>query len=175
MRRILVLGAGHSSSYLITDLLRRAVEGGWIVAVADRDPDLAVSRLGGHPRGEAVALDARAEGRLAAHLEGADLVVNLLPPGLQSEIARECLRRGRPMISASCATPEIRPLSRPARDVGVMLLMEAGLDPGIDHMATMSLVDRVHAEGGVVEAFESYGSGVPAPDSISNPLAYVVT
>jgi saccharopine dehydrogenase (NADP+, L-glutamate forming) len=53
--------------------------------------------------------------------------------------------------------------------------MEMGLDPGIDHMATMSLVDRLHRQDGIVESFVSYGSGVPAPESVDNPLAYAIT
>lgn len=175
MQRILVLGAGRSSPYLIRHLLEQTRERDWIVAVADLDPDLAAARVAGWPRGEAMAFDVDTEGRLAETLREADLVVNLLPSKLQLRIARECVRQGRPMVSASYATPEIRALDAEARRRGVLLLTEIGLDPGIDHMSTMALIDRVRGEGGIVERFESYGSGVPAPDSLANPLAYAIT
>jgi saccharopine dehydrogenase (NADP+, L-glutamate forming) len=175
MKKIVVLGAGQSSPFLIRHLLELAAGRGWIVTVADRDPELAAARVAGHPLGEAIALDAAAEQRLAATVGGADLLVNLLPPDLQLPIARECLRQRVPMVSVSYATPEIRALGEEAAGLGVLLLMEIGLDPGIDHMASMSLVDRVHRRGGIVDSFLSYGSGVPAPESVDNPLAYAIT
>lgn len=175
MKKIVVLGAGQSSPFLIRYLLDLAAERCWLVTVADRDPDLAASRVSGHPRGTAIAFDAGAEGQLAGTVGEADLLVNLMPPGLQLAIAQECVRQDTPMISVSYATPEIRSLGDEAARRGVLLLMEIGLDPGIDHMASMALVNRVHRQGGIVESFVSYGSGVPAPESVDNPLAYAIT
>ena len=175
MKKIAILGAGQSSPFLIGHLLGLAAERGWLVTVGDRDPDLAAARVAGHPRGEAVAFDAAADGRLEALVTDADLVVNLMPPDLQLPIARECVHQYTHMVSVSYATPEIRELGEEAARRGVLLLMEIGLDPGIDHMATMALVDRLHRQGGIVESFVSYGSGVPAPDSVDNPLAYAIT
>lgn len=178
MRQILVLGAGHSAPYLIRHLLDRAgsdTGGGWRVVVADRDAELAARRVGGHPRGEPTGLDADDPPRREALIAAADLVVNLLPPSFQVPVARDCVRLGRHMVSASYAAPELRALSAEAARRGVLLLAEIGLDPGIDHMSTMALLDRLRGEGAAVESFESYGSGVPAPDSIANPFAYAVT
>lgn len=175
MKRILVLGAGQSSPYLIRHLLDRAAERDWLVTVGDRDPDLAASRVADHDRGEAIAFDAGATGRLAEIVAEADLVVNLLPPGLQPILARECVHQARHMVSVSYATSGVRELGREAARRGTLLLMEIGLDPGIDHMGTMSLIDRLHRGGAVIESFESYGSGVPAPDSVDNPLGYAIT
>jgi saccharopine dehydrogenase-like NADP-dependent oxidoreductase len=175
MKKIVVLGAGQSAPFLIRYLLDLAAERGWVVTVGDLDPDLAAARVAGHPRGQAVAFDAGCEAQLASTAGEADLVVNLMPPELQLPIARQCVRRGTPMVSASYATPEIRALGDEAARRGVLLLMEIGLDPGIDHMAAMALVDRVHRQEGIVESFVSYGSGVPAPESVDNPLAYAIT
>jgi saccharopine dehydrogenase (NADP+, L-glutamate forming) len=175
MKKILVLGAGQSAPYLIRYLLDHANDYGWIVTVGDLDPDVAASRVNSHPHGEAIAIDARAKDRLEAIIESADLVVNLLPQALTSLVAHECVRQRRHMISTSYSTPKIKALSSDARQQGVLLLTEMGLDPGIDHMAGMSLIDRVHSAGGIVESYESYGSGVPAPDSFTNPLHYAIT
>lgn len=179
MKEILVLGAGQSAPHLIRHLLEHADAGGFRVTVADRDPELAASRVGGHPRGRAIGFDAAADaddaGAEGDPIAAADLVVSLLPPPLQPAIARRAVAGGTSMISASYTDPKVRALDAEARHRGVLLLNEMGLDPGIDHMSTMALFDRVRAEGGEVEAFESYGSGVPAPDSRSNPLGYAVT
>ncbi len=175
MKRVLVLGAGKSAPFLIRYLLDNAEAGDWFVTVADLDADLAAARVAAHPRGEATVLDVATQGRLEAAVDNADVVVNLLPPSLQAQVARRCIDRRRHMVSPSYADTEVRALSGEAERRGVCLLMEIGLDPGIDHMASMALIDRVHREGGVVERFESYGSGVPAPDSIGNPLRYAIT
>lgn len=182
MQEILVLGAGHSSPYLIRHLLDGAAAGDWRVTVADRDPELAARRVAGHPRGRAIAFDAAADagpnpaGDPAGDpIAAADLVVTLMPPALQPAVARRAVAGGTPMISASYADPRLSALDAEARARGVLLLSEMGLDPGIDHMSAMALLERVRAEGGEVEGFVSYGSGVPAPDSRANPLGYAVT
>ncbi|MFH1844045.1 MAG: saccharopine dehydrogenase C-terminal domain-containing protein [bacterium] len=54
-------------------------------------------------------------------------------------------------------------------------MTEVGLDPGIDHMTAMTVIDRVKAAGGEIVSFESYGGGLPAPDAQDNPFGYVIT
>lgn len=176
MREILVLGAGQSTPLLIRHLLEGAAEGDWQVTVGDRDRALAERRVGGHPRGRAIAFDAAAEPEAGVDpLAAADLVVSLLPPPFHPAVARRCLAAGTSLITASYTDPRLAALDAEAKARGVLLLNEMGLDPGIDHMSAMELLDRVRAEGGEVESFESYGSGVPAADSRSNPLGYAVT
>ena len=175
MKTVLVLGAGQSSPFLIRYLLEHAADRGYRVVVADRDLALAETRVGGHERGEAQSIDASQPEALAAALAGIDLAINLMPPGMQRSIVHECLRAEVHMLSVSYATPDLLKLSEEARSLGLLMLFELGVDPGIDHMATMSLLDRVRAEGASVTKFFSYGGGLPAPDSIANPLAYAVT
>jgi saccharopine dehydrogenase-like NADP-dependent oxidoreductase len=176
MREILVLGAGQSAPFLIRHLLDRAAEGDWRVTVGDRDRALAERRVAGHPRGRAIAFDAAAEPAVGADpLAAADLVVSLLPPPFHPAVARRCVAAGTSLVTASYTDPRLAALDAEAKARGVLLLNEMGLDPGIDHMSAMELLDRVRAEGGEVESFESYGSGVPAPDSRGNPLGYAVT
>jgi saccharopine dehydrogenase-like NADP-dependent oxidoreductase len=175
MKRILVLGAGRSAPYLIRHLLAHGEEEGFTVAVADRSLEPAAQQVGGHPRGEALALDVEDAGALSGEIARADLVVSLMPPALQPRIARACVEAGRSMVSASYLDTATRALDPEARNRGVAILAELGLDPGIDLLAAAELIRRVEADGGVVEAFESYGSGVPAPESVANPLGYAVT
>ena len=175
MKNILVLGAGHSSPYLVDYLLAAAEPRGWTVTVADRDGELAAARVAGHPCGASSRVDASSADELAAAILEAEVVVNLMPPGFQRVIARECLRSRTHMLSVSYATPELHRLNDEARERGVLLLCELGLDPGIDHMATMSLLEKIRDEGGRVTSFESYGAGLPAVDSVDNPLGYAIT
>jgi saccharopine dehydrogenase (NADP+, L-glutamate forming) len=175
MKRILVLGAGASSPYLIHHLLQLAQERDWFVTVGDRDPAAAASRVGGHDRGSAMAFDVNDLELLSSEIERADVVVNLLAPRFQPTIALECVQIGRPMVSASYRDDKIRDFDGDARRKGVLLLTEVGLDPGIDHMTAMVVIDRVKAGGGEVVSFESYGGGLPAPDTLDNPFGYVIT
>lgn len=175
MKTVLVLGAGKSSPVLIRYLLDRAEERDWRVVVGDRDADQAAARVAGHPRGEVRPIDVSSLEELASALSEAELVVNLMPPGMQRSIVRECLRSRTHMLSVSYATPDLLQLTDEARELDLLMLFELGADPGIDHMATMSLLDRVRSEGGRVTSFESYGGGLPAPDSLDNPLGYAVT
>jgi len=175
MRRILVLGAGRSAPYLIQRLLEGAVTHDWQVTVADRDLELAQERVGGHPNGRAIALDASDEQQMAGWIGTADVVANVLAPIFQGRVGRLCVEAGVHMVSVSYLQNVTRNLDSWARERGVLLLGEMGLDPGIDHMMAAEAVRATVDAGGVVRAFRSFGSGVPAPDSLSNPLKYLVT
>ena len=175
MRRILILGAGRSAPYLIQRLLESAAVHDWQVTVADRDLELAQERVGDHPNGRAIALDASDEQQMAGWIGTADVVANVLAPVFQGRVARLCVEAGVHMVSVSYLQSETRNLGSWARERGVLLLAEMGLDPGIDHMMAAEAVRTTADAGGVVRAFRSFGSGVPAPDSLSNPLQYLVT
>lgn len=175
MNRILVLGAGRSAPFLIRRLLERAPERGWQVTVADADLELAAARVGDHPSGKAICVDATDEQQLAGRIGAADVVVTMLAPKFQPAVARMCVDVGAHMLSVSYLNPTVRGYDGWARERGVLLLGEMGLDPGIDHMMAAEAVRLTVRRGGRVRSFRSFGSGVPAPDSRSNPLNYLVT
>ena len=175
MKHILVLGAGMSSPCLIHHLLEEGARKGWTVTVADLDQRAAEKRVGGHAAGRALAFDVRDLPGRRRMIEQADVVVNLLTPLFQPELAAECVETGTHFVSASYSSPEVRALDREARDKGLLVLTECGLDPGIDHMSAMQMIRRIQGEGGVIRSFWSYGSGVPAPETPANPLKYVIT
>lgn len=175
MKNVLVIGAGQSSPYLIRYLLDNAEAGDWFVTVGDRDLELARSRVGDHPRGTAVTLDVNDAALRSAQIENANVVINLMPPALQPVIAWDCIQHRRHLVSVSYQDANIRALENDANRAGVLLLTDVGLDPGIDLMSAMSMIHRIRRAGGVVERFESYGAGVPAPDADVNPLRYCIT
>ncbi len=175
MKTIVVLGAGRSAPFLINRLLDLAPGRGWRLVVADRDASLARARTEGRPHAEAVPLDAANELALAGRIAGADLVVNMLAPEFQARVARHCVEAGAHMLSVSYLSRETRAYDQWARDKGVLILGEMGLDPGIDHMLAARAVRTSLNRGGRIRSFRSFGSGIPTPESTANPFRYLVT
>ena len=175
MREILVVGAGHSAPFLIHDLLEHAEGLDARVTVADLDGASAQARVGDHPRGRGIAFDIHDEEARRRRFAAADIVVHLLPPPFQAMMARQCLALGTHMVSASYKSNELRELEGDAERRGVLLLCELGLDPGIDVMSAQEMIHRIHAAGGVIDRFYSYGGGLPDPEAEVNPLRYCIT
>ena len=175
MKHIVVLGAGQSTSYLIAYLLKAAQEYDWFVTVGDRDLEVARSAIGAHPRGQAIQLDVNDAATRNALISKAQVVVNMLTRPFQYLIGLECLNNGAHMVTASYEHDRIRDLNGDAHRKDILILNEMGLDPGIDHMKAMQLIQRVRNRGGVVLSFRSYGGGLPDPAAATNPLRYSIT
>lgn len=175
MRRILVLGAGQSSPYLIARLLERGQARGFEVVVADANRAMAEERIGDHPAGRAFGLDATDLVDTGVQIRDAEVVVNLLPPPFQPAVAAQCVELGCHMVSASYRSERVADLDADARTRGVTILCELGLDPGLDHLSAMKMLDATRRQGGQVVRFVSYGSGVLAPGSADNPFRYAIT
>ncbi len=175
MKNILVLGAGQSAPYLIQYLLEQAETYDWFVTVGDRDETLAAQRVNDHPRGSSTFFELDDLTLSTTLIRKADLVVNLLPATMQAQVAAECVQQRTHMVSASYRDQRVRALDHEAHRADVLLLTECGLDPGIDIMSAMDIIHRIREQGGDVERFFSYGSGVPGPEVDSNPLRYCIT
>jgi saccharopine dehydrogenase (NADP+, L-glutamate forming)/spermidine synthase len=169
MKQILVLGAGLVSRPLLRYLLRFPE---YRLLVATDDPAHAERQMGDHPRGRATELDVRDENALRPLVEEADLVVSLLPANLNPRVARHCVGMRRPMVNSSYVSDGLRKLDRDATEAGVLVLCEAGLDPGIDHMSAVATIRRLRHGGGRIARFFSACGGVPAQDANTNPWGY---
>lgn len=172
MSRIIVLGAGRSSCYLLQYLSGAAAANDWTVLVCDRDED----NLNRHAAGLNLNLqvaDISDATVLDALLQHADLAVSLLPPAMHMTVAGICLRHGVHLATASYVSAEMKKLDEAARERGLVFLNEMGLDPGIDHMSAMKAMDEIRAGGGEVLSFESYCGGlVQEEDCAGNPWKY---
>ena len=175
MKNILILGAGKSSPYLISYLIDYATQNHWFVTVGDLDKALAESRVQNRENTEAIFFDINDTELRNKYIRKSDIVINILAPRFQHIIALTCVQYGKHMISVSYQDKRIRELDSDAQKKGILLLTEIGLDPGIDHMSAASLVNRIRSKGGFVRNFQSYGGGLPAPDSIDNPFKYVIS
>lgn len=175
MKHIVVLGAGKSTSYLVANMLQNAQANDWFVTVADLNVEGAKKLVAGHQRGQAVAFDANDAATRTALIAKAQLVVNMLTRPFQHLIALECLNNQSHMITASYEDPRVAKLDADAHRKGLLFLNEMGLDPGIDHMVAMSMIQRIRNNGGYVSSFRSYGGGLPSPETKTNPLRYAIT
>jgi saccharopine dehydrogenase-like NADP-dependent oxidoreductase len=175
MKRILVLGSGLSTSSLIDYLLFHAEKEDWIVTVGDIDYEAAKQKIDGHPRGTAISFDIFKESDKSRYIKDADIVVSMLPARFHPMVADACIENGRSMLTASYVSPEIRRLDYLARQKGLLLFNELGVDPGIDHMSAMRVIDAIRAKGGKLTGFRSFTGGLIAPESDNNPWNYKFT
>ncbi len=169
MKKIIVLGAGLVSKPLVKYLL--GVEN-FFVTLGDIDVEKALGIIGNAANGKAVLLDAGDIEQIENLIKAHDLAVSFLPYGFHPIVARICIRYKKHMVTASYVGEQIRAMDEDAKSAGVMILNEIGVDPGIDHMSAMRIIDQVHERGGKIEAFCSYCGGLPAPDANDNPFGY---
>lgn len=169
MANYLVLGsglvAGPCVEYLCRDTQNKVV-------VASNLLDEAEALASPFENANAVFLDVGAPGELTTLARDFDVVLSLVPPPFHARVARACITAGTHMVTASYQTDEMRALDVAAKDAGVCLFNEIGLDPGIDHLAAKKIIDAAHAKGEKIESFVSWCGGVPAPASNTNPLGY---
>ncbi len=175
MKHVLVIGAGKSTGVLIEYLLSQAERDDWSVKVVDRSADAARRRVGDHARGTAESFDASDGPQRDKLVSASDLVVSMLPAHLHGPVARACLQFRKHFVSASYVSAEVRELDTPAQGEGITLLNEMGLDPGIDHMSAMSILDGLRGRGARITAFETFTGGLVAPESDDNPWQYKFT
>lgn len=175
MQRILIIGAGRSSSALINYVLNKSVEMGWQVTVADADPAAAEAKIKGHPRGVPAWLDVMKMNDRRELIGRSDIVVSLLPAHLHIEVAQDCIRLKKHLVTASYVSQELYRLGDEARDRELIFMGEMGLDPGIDHMSAMQRLDGIREKGGEIIAFRSFTGGLIAPESDNNPWNYKFT
>jgi len=175
MKSILVIGAGLSSSSLIRYLLENSVENNWKIKVVDQNIDLAKKKINNHPNGEALSFDALNPEERRPQIESADLVISMLPARFHMEIAHDCLDLKTNLITPSYISPEMKSLHEKAKDAGVIFMNEIGVDPGIDHMSAMRIIDDIKAKNGNLHRFISFCGGLVAPEYDNNPWNYKFT
>ncbi len=174
-QQILVLGAGRSSWFLIDYLAKYAIEHDWIVRVADRDQASLESKTKGYDRVEPILVESSELRDLKPLIKRADLVISLLPAFMQEVVASFCLDQRKSFLTASYLPHNIKEMHKMVRDRDLLFIFEVGLDPGIDHISAMDMIDRVRNKGGTIKAFRSFTGALVAPESDNNPWHYKFT
>jgi len=175
MKHVVILGSGRSATVLIKYLLSIAADIPFTLTVADLNLSLAEEKIGGHPLGKAVAWDIHQERATHELIQSADLVISMLPASFHKRVAQPCLIYGKHLITASYTPEDIYRLDAEARRKNVLILMECGLDPGIDHMSAMRVIDQIRNRGHELVGFETFTGGLLAPSPYDNPWQYKFT
>lgn len=175
MKRILILGGGKSSTFLIDYLADQAPSKNRQLTLADLDVDLAKRKLKGKTNTEARALDISDEVARKALIGESDVVISMLPARMHPQVAADCLELGKHFFSASYESKEMRQMEAKIREKGLFFLNECGLDPGIDHMSAKKIIDQVKANHGEILSFKSYAGGLLSPECEDNPWKYKFT
>ncbi len=175
MNKITILGAGLSASSLIQYLLDQAPAHQWKVRLGDKDLATAQRKIGSSQHGEAFAFDVSNEQQVIEEVAKSTVVISMLPARFHPVVAKACIAHNKHMITASYVSPEVKALHKQAQEQGILLLNEIGVDPGIDHMSAMQVIDKIKADGGKLEAFYSSTGGLIAPEFDTNPWHYKFT
>jgi saccharopine dehydrogenase (NADP+, L-glutamate forming) len=171
MRKVLLIGAGKSSWYLIDYLLRLSQSLDFRLVICEQHIGLISSEFDRNLF-DFTSIDIHNNDELHQLLKDKFIVISMLPAFLHPLIARACLVVGAHFSSASYASEEMKGMAAEVERKGLIFLNECGLDPGIDHMSAMEIIDNIHAEGGIVTSFRSYCGGLIAPAYNDNPWGY---
>jgi len=175
MRRILIVGAGRSSAALVRYLLEKSFSEKLKVIIADISVDNAKKLVKDHENAIVVELDIFNVESRQALVKGADIVISMLPARFHMEIAKDCLAFGKSLVTASYISKELMAMDEEVKKKGLVFMNEIGLDPGIDHMSAMQVIDRIKEKGGKMLLFESFTGGLVAPESDTNLWNYKFT
>jgi saccharopine dehydrogenase-like NADP-dependent oxidoreductase len=175
MRNLLVIGAGRSASSLITYLLEKSDSENLFLTIADLNLDLAKSIIKNHKNANAILLDIFNAKERKAAIQQSDIVISMLPAHLHLNVAKDCIEFKKHMVTASYISNEMKSLNQAVIENNLVFMNEIGLDPGVDHMSAMKIIDEIRAKGGKMLLFESFCGGLVAPESDTNLWNYKFT
>jgi len=168
MNKVLILGAGMVAKPMVEYLLQNRIN----VMVASPMKDRADEMIKGNLLGRSLDWSMDDTETLDNLISEYDVTVSLLPYKFHTDVAKICLKNKKSLVTTSYVQPGIKALESDAKTAGILFLNEIGLDPGIDHMTAMKVIDHIHTNGGKVEEFYSLCGALPAPEDASNPLKY---
>lgn len=175
MRNVLIIGAGRSASSLIKYLLEKSESENLHLTIGDLSLELAQRKTKDHKNATAIALDIHNEAQRQAEIQKADIVISMLPAHMHIEVAKDCISFKKHMVTASYISDAMQALDAQAKENGLVFMNEVGLDPGIDHMSAMKVIDEIREQGGKMILFESFCGGLVAPESDTNLWNYKFT
>lgn len=173
MKTILVIGAsGKSSSYLVRYFIEHQAQENWNLILTDLNVSPLLHRFKATETCQILSLDIQNNEQRQAFIQKADIVVSMVPAFMHMTVARECVEFKKHLVTASYVSEDMQKLHEQALKNGVVLMNEMGLDPGIDHMSAMQIMDEIRAQGSYITSFKSYCGGLVAPESDTNPWNY---
>jgi saccharopine dehydrogenase-like NADP-dependent oxidoreductase len=168
-KNVLILGAGMVSRPMVRYLFENT---DYHVTMASRTVSKAEKIIGGNSKGTSISLNIKDESVLEKLVSESDLTVSLLPYTYHVKVANFCIKHNKQMVTTSYVSEEMKALDKVAKDAGILILNECGLDPGIDHMSAMRVIHAVHTKGGKVVSFRSTTGALPSHEANTNPFGY---
>lgn len=168
MKQILIFGAGRSSIYLFAYLAEHALKYNWKIKAVDKQKSDFLDQFGITFE----ELNVKDEIARDEEIKNADLVISLLPARFHKLVAQSCLKKNKNLLTASYEGKEMKAIADEVKSKGLFFLNECGLDPGLDHMSAMRVLNQIKKDGHELLAFESFTGGLVAPESDDNPWRY---
>ena len=175
MKNILIIGAGKSSSSLIEYLLDKSEQEDLFLTIADISTDNALKLINNHKNAKAIVLDVFNKKERENTIKKSDIVISMLPARFHIDVAKDCITFNKHMVTASYISEEMKMLDKAAKEKGLIFMNEIGLDPGLDHMSAMQIIDKIRDKGAEMLLFESFCGGIVAPESDNNLWNYKFT
>ena len=175
MNTILLFGAGKSSTVLIDFLIRSVQQNNWKLIIADSSMDQILIKTNNSQFAEAVELDIRDDEKRGNLIGRSTIVISMMPPSLHFLVAKDCVEFRKHLLTASYLDEQMKGLEEQIRERKLLFLCEMGLDPGIDHMSAMKIIESIKAEGGRISSFRSHCGGLVAPETDDNPWRYKIS
>lgn len=175
MRNILIIGAGRSATCLIRYLLEKSQSENLFITIGDISLESAQKFIKGHENTKGILLDVSNKEQRETAVKNSDLVISMLPARFHIEVAKDCIKFEKNLVTASYINDEMQALDEDAKKKGLVFMNEIGVDPGIDHMSAMQVIDRIKDDGGKLLLFESFTGGLVAPESDDNLWNYKFT
>ena len=156
MRNILIIGAGRSATCLIRYLLKKSASENLFITIGDISIESAQKYIKGYPNTKGISLDVTNQEQREMAVKNCDIVISMLPARFHIEVAKDCITFGKNLVTASYINDEMQDLNDAAKEKGLVFMNEIGVDPGIDHMSAMQVIDRIKNKGGKLLLFESF-------------------
>lgn len=175
MRRILIIGSGKSTSYLIKYLLDKSEKEDLNIVVADKNIQNLNNEFIKHERFSFIEMDVFNDECRKKEIINSNIVISMLPARFHITVAKDCIEYSKNMLTASYISDDMLSLDEQASKKGIVIMNEIGLDPGLDHMSAMKVIDQIKDIGGKIILFESFTGGLVAPESDNNLWNYKFT
>lgn len=102
------------------------------------------------PRTSAISLDVNNNTALEEEIAAYDVVISLIPYTYHAAVIKAAIKGKTHVVTTSYVSPAMRELDAEAKGAGIVVMNEIGLDPGIDHLYAVKIIDEVHEKGGKV-------------------------
>jgi saccharopine dehydrogenase-like NADP-dependent oxidoreductase len=175
LKTIVLIGAGKSATVLIDYLIAEAEKNSWKFIIADSNREQILLKTNNSKFAEAVQLDVTNEDQRSKLIQRAHVVISMMPPALHFLVAKDCVEYRKHLLTASYLDDKMKSLQDEISNRKLLFICEMGLDPGIDHMSAMKIIDGVKAKGGKITSFKSHCGGLVAPESDDNPWHYKIS